>query len=199
MKIVLATLLCLVLATSECFALKGGPIYPAGANLVGTYAGVLQGAFDPTNPASSNSLGIFSLGVPSTGNASGVFVMFTRGRVFTGSAQAFADPNNSSLKGILSATYNYNLSKTLTDPTTGTQTITTIPVTASAQGPISATVAASKSASLFSKSTTILRGTATLSISEGQVASNGDPIIASNLSLTVTGVKQSDTAPTTSG
>ncbi len=195
MKIVLAGLMCFVLAASECFALKGGPVYPPSANLVGTYAGVLQGAFDPTNPASSNSVGIFSLGVPASGNASGVFVMFTRGRVFTGTAQAFADPNKSSLKGILSASYNYTLSRTITDPTTGTQSIATIPVTASAQGPIDASVAASKSASLFSSSTTILRGTAALSISEGQVAANGDPIIASNLSLIVTGVKQSNTAP----
>src|ERR1700712_6118157 len=119
MKILLASVMCLVLCTTECFALKGGPVYPAGTNIVGTYAGVLQGVFDPTNPASSNSIGLFSLSVPSTGFATGAFVMFSRGRVFTGTAQAFADPIKASLKGILTATFNYTFTRFVTNPITG--------------------------------------------------------------------------------
>jgi hypothetical protein len=191
MKILLASLMCLVLGASQCFAHKGGPTYPAGTNLVGTYAGVLQGVFDPTNPASSNSIGVFSLGVPSTGNAHGSFIMFSRGRIFTGTTNAFADPNHGTLKGILDASFNSNLSRLLTDAD-GTQHIDTISVTATANGPINATVAQSQSASFFALATTILRGDATLSISQGGVAANGDPIITSVLSLTVSGVKQSD-------
>jgi hypothetical protein len=189
MKILLASLMCLVLCSTECFALKGGPVYPVGTNIVGNYAGVLQGVFDPTNPASSNSLGIFSLGVPATGTATGVFVMFSRGRVFTGTAQAFADPVHASLKGILSATFNYTLSTFQTNPLTGAVTVVSTSVTASAIGPISATVAKAGSSS-FNANTTVLRGDATLSISQGGVASNGDPIITSNLALVVFGVKQ---------
>ena len=146
MKILLAALMCLVLCTSECFALKGGPVYPAGINIVGTYAGVLQGVFDPTNPASSNSIGIFFSGAPSTGNAAGAFVMFSRGRVFTGTVMAFASPQRASLQGILSATYNYTLSFVVTD-TDGTTHIETVPVTATANGPITATVANSRATS----------------------------------------------------
>ena len=110
MRILLACLLCLVLPTAECFAIKGGPPYPAGTqSLSAPMRACMQGVFDPTNPAASNSIGIFSLGVPSTGNATGAFVMFSRGRVFTGTAQAFADPQKASLSGVLSATYNYTL------------------------------------------------------------------------------------------
>ncbi|MGZ4984761.1 MAG: hypothetical protein ACXV8A_01605 [Chthoniobacterales bacterium] len=195
MKIVLASLMCLLLGASQSFAHKGGPTYPAGTNIGGSYAGVLQGVFDPTNPASSNSIGIFSLKVPSTGNATGTFVMFSRGRVFTGTAQAFADPNKSSLKGVLEATYNFNLLVPVsTVSSTGivVTTISSVPVTASANGPINATVAQSKSANLFSTATTIVSGDATLSISQGEVAANGDPVITSILSLVVSGVKQSD-------
>jgi len=195
MKILLACLMCLVLPTAECFALKGGPPYPGSTDLVGNYAGVMQGVFDPTNPASSNSIGIFSLGVPSTGNATGDFVMFSRGRVFTGTAQAFADPGKASLKGILSATYNYSLSRLITDAD-GSTHIEVSAVTASARGPIDATVAASQSAALFGSSTSILRGEASLSISQGQVADSGDPVITSVLSLVVSGVKQSSTVST---
>ena len=193
MKIILASLMCLVLCATECFAISGGPVFPTtGTNIVGTYAGVLQGVFDPTNPASSNSIGIFSLGVPSTGNASGAFVMFSRGRVFTGTARAFADPIKASLKGILTATFNYNLSQIIT-AADGGQSVVTRAVTASVNGPINATIATS-TRSNFSGSTTVIRGDATLNIDQGQVAQNGDPVIVSTLSLVVTGVKQSNSA-----
>ena len=193
MRILLACLLCLVLPTAECFAIKGGPPSPAGANIVGTYAGVMQGVFDPTNPAASNSLGIFSLGVPSTGTASGAFVMFSRGRVFTGTAQAFGDTQKASLRGVLSATYNYTLSTIVTSDT-GVRTLATVPVTATANGPINANIASSKGSSFRSTTTTILRGDATLSISQGGIQPNGDPTITSILSLVVSGIKQSDVA-----
>lgn len=195
--------MCVVLGASECFAIKGGPEYPAGGNIVGTYGGVLQGMFDPTTPSSSNTIGVFSLGVPRTGNATGPFVMFARGRVFSGTIQATADPIKASIKGVLSATYDYTLSEKVTDieiDANGVRTFTTkiitTPVTASANGPLSATVASSKSASALSTSTTILQGLATLNVSQGQVAANGDPIIVSIISLSVSGFKQSDTAPT---
>jgi hypothetical protein len=198
MRILFALLMCLVFGSAQCFAIKGGPPYPASANLVGTYGGVLQGVFDPTTPSSSNSIGVFSVGVPKTGNASGPFVMFSRGRVFSGTLQGTADPTKASIKGVLSATYNFNLSRTVTD-STGATTVVTIPVTATANGPLDAAVGSFKSAKTLSASNTIIQGTATLNIAEGQVAANGDPIIVSILSLTVSGFKQSDTAPSSGG
>jgi hypothetical protein len=194
-KALFGSLLCLVLAASQSFAIKGGPQYPAGGNIVGTYGGVLQGIFDPTTPSSSNTIGVFSLGVPKTGNATGPFVMFARGRVFSGTIQAAADPIKASIKGVLSASFNYTLSQTVTD-NDGKTTVITRPITASVNGPLDATVASAKSKTL-STATTILQGTATLNISEGHVAANGDPIIVSIVSLSVSGFKQSDTAPTT--
>ena len=195
MRILFALLICLVLGISECFAIKGGPPYPAGTNIVGVYAGVLQGAFDPTTPSSSNSIGVFSVGVPKTGIASGPFVMFSRGRVFSGTSKERPIRPKRPIKGVLSATYNFNLSRTVTD-SAGNTTIVTIPITATANGPLEATVGSFKSAKTLSAATTILQGTATLNIAEGQVGANGDPIIVSILSLTVSGFKQSDTAPT---
>ncbi|MEY2584096.1 MAG: hypothetical protein QOD80_122 [Verrucomicrobiota bacterium] len=198
MKALFASLLCLVFAASQSFAIKGGPPYPAGANLVGTYAGILQGVFDPTTPSSSNSIGVFSIGVPKTGNATGPFVMFSRGRVFSGTISGTADPTKATIKGVLNATFNFSVSRVLID-SDGSTHIETVPVTAHANGPLDATAAAAKSARTLSASTTILRGTAILNISEGQVNASNDPIIVSILSLSVSGYKQSDAAPIGTG
>jgi len=156
----------------------------------------MQGVFDPTNPASSNSIGVYSLGIPKTGNATGPFVMFSRGRVFSGTVQATADPTKATIKGVLSATFNYNLSVLVTD-SSGSH-IDTVPVTATANGPLVSSVSSIKSKNLVTSST-IMQGTATLNISQGGVAANGDPVIVDILSLSVYGYKQSDTAPTGTG
>ena len=197
MKALFAYLLCLVLTVSQTFAIKGGPPYPAGTNLVGTFAGVMQGVFDPTKPSSSNSIGVYSLGIPKTGNATGPFVMFARGRVFSGTIQATADPTKASIQGVLSATFNYNLSVVVRD-SDGSTHIDTVPVTATANGPLTSTVSAIKSKNLTTSST-IMQGSAVLNISQGGVAANGDPVIVDVLSLTVSGYKQSDAAPTSTG
>lgn len=198
MRILFALLMCLVFGTAQCFAIKGGPPYPANTNIVGTYAGVLQGVFDPTTPSSSNSIGVFSVGVPKTGNATGPFVMFSRGRVFKGTIQGTADPTKASIQGVLDATFTFNVSHTETD-SSGKPIVVTIPVTATANGPLEATVGSFKSSRTLSAATTILQGTAVLNIAEGQVNASNDPIIVSILSMTVSGFKQSDAEPTNSG
>jgi hypothetical protein len=103
-KALFGSLLCFVLATSQCFAISGGPVYPANKiNIVGTYAGVLQGVFDPTNPASTNTLGIFSVGVPAQGLANGSLALFTGERTFVGTMQGIGDPNKGTLRAALQA------------------------------------------------------------------------------------------------
>jgi hypothetical protein len=196
-KALFASLLCFVLTASQTFAIKGGPPYPAGTNLVGTFAGVMQGVFDPTKPSSSNTIGVFSLGVPKTGNATGPFVMFARGRVFSGTISATADPTKATVKGVLDARFNYTLSQSVTD-ILGVVHIVTTTVTATANGPLEATAAVTKSKNLGTAAT-ILQGSAILNVAQGQIAANGDPVIADILSLTVSGYKQSDTAPTGTG
>lgn len=190
MKALFGSLLCLLFSLGQCLAISGGPNYGgSGTNIVGSYAGVLQGLFDPTNPASSNSIGIFTLGVPKTGNATGNFIMFARGRTFRGTIDAAADPNKASLKGIVSASYNYNL-QTVTNGV-----VVSVPVTANVNGPINATASAAKARSTATTAT-LLKGDATLYISSGKVTSAGDAVIAQILLLTVNGFKQSSSTAT---
>ena len=189
MKAILGFLLCLVLFASECFAIKGGPPYPGGStSAVGTYAGVLQPAFDPTDPFSANSLGVFTLGIPTDGGSTGNFLMFTRGRVFGGTIQGVTDPNKLKISALLSATFTYNLS--FLD---GTGTLQTITVTASVTGPLTASVTASRNP--LAASSALLTGSAVVFISNGNVENNGDPTIEGTLSLDVMGFKQSNVAP----
>lgn len=98
MKIILASLMCLVLGASECFAIKGGPVYGGSGSLVGTYAGVLQ-----PGDAVFNSLGIFTISVPQSGLASGVFIIFQEGLLLSGSMQAVADGTTKKITGLLHA------------------------------------------------------------------------------------------------
>lgn len=189
MKALFGALLCLVLGVSESLAISGGPVYPAGTKIVGHYAGVLQGVFDPTNPASSNSVGIFSLGIPSSGLTTGTFLMFAQGRVFTGNVQGSGSPVSSTLQAILTATFNYTLHQI-----SSTGEVTDISVTASVNGTMRAGIQSARNSSLFGTSATLLLGDATLNIDQGRVASNGVPVLTGTLNLKVNGFKQSDTA-----
>ncbi len=99
MKILLAVLMCVVLGAAECFALKGGPPYPGrGANIAGSYAGVMV-----PNGGAANILGLFTLSIPRTGGTAGVVVMFVEGRTFVGTLSGIADPNKSRLSGVIEA------------------------------------------------------------------------------------------------
>lgn len=204
----------ILFAVSAAYAISGGPHYPGSANIVGTYAGVLvptptpaavptatpspTGTPTPT-PAPTppdpndphNSIGIFSVGVPQSGLATGVFVMFTQGRVFNGSIEGVGDPEKATLKGILTARFDFRVT-----PFGGGSSI---PVTASANGNIKAKVVNSSQSFPSVVGATRLRGNATLFISQGEVDANNEPIITQSLALKVRGFKQSDTAtaPTT--
>ncbi len=193
MKAILGSLLCLVLCASECFAIKGGPPYPGGSIPVfGTYAGVLQPAFDPTDPFSANSLGVFTLGVPTDGASTGSFLMFTRGRVFGGTIQGVTDPNKGKVTALLNATFTYMLTYVTTDDT-GALTTVTVQVTATVDGPFTASITGTRNP--LAASSALLNGSAVAFISNGGVQPNGDPTIEGTLSLDVMGFKQSNTAP----
>ena len=200
MKALFASLLCLILTAAQSLAINGGPVYSSSKTYVGSYAGVLQGAFDPTNPASGNSIGVFSLSVPTTGNATGPFVMFARGRVFNGTINANADPQKASLKGVLAATYVFNIytTETTTSSTGGTTTkTTTLPVTANVNGALNAKLSQTRGSSSSTSSSTRINGSATLFVEQGRInGATGDPIIDSVLTLSVSGFRQSTTAGT---
>jgi hypothetical protein len=196
MKIVLACLMCFVLGASESFAIDGGPVYPGGTNVVGTYAGVINRVVTDTPlDCGANSIGVFSVGVPKTGISSGTFVMFSQGRAFTGTIQGVADPGKSTLKGVLSATFNFTL--TQTNPVTGEPTTTD--VTASANGSLKTQITSGADLT-FGVTATRLRGTAVLSIDQGEVNPvTLLPVITCEVTLRVRGFKQSNDAPTTTG
>jgi len=101
MKVLLAALMCLVFTITQAFAISGGPPYPGSTNVVGVYAGVMKrpvgtldfsGCSTSTPDCAANSLGVFSVGVPTSGTATGTFVMFSQGRVFNGTVRGTADP-----------------------------------------------------------------------------------------------------------
>ncbi|HEX8281457.1 MAG TPA: hypothetical protein VF551_08770 [Chthoniobacterales bacterium] len=213
MKILLAALMCLVFCTVQCYAVKGGPIYPAGTNVTGTYAGVLEPRFDPTDPFSTNSLGIFSLSVPATGLAGGSFVMFVRGTVFKGTIQGLGNPNNGTVTGVLDASFSVLTNQfVINDPFFGTFTSSSSTVTARAQGNLNARVSTARGA--LTTSATLLTGTANLFVSEAPSASptpsptagasptptpasgggSGTGSVTAAFTLDVAGFKQSSTA-----
>ena len=127
MKKVLCFLLSIVFLhaqTAPLFALRGGPNFDDQQNvdIVGTYSGTLiPNRNDGETPAddgdSINSLGLFNLGVPSSGPATGTFIIFTQGFTFSGTMTAVGDPGKGSIQGILEGVYNFT--DYVTDPVTG--------------------------------------------------------------------------------
>ena len=132
MKNVLSLLLSFVFIQTQSWALVGGPWPSSGAqaSVIGTYAGVLI----PTN-LGSNSLGLFNIGVPETGFASGSFAIFASGGTFFGTMFGVLDPNTRELSAV--AEGQQNSKRTIIDPTTGAVTISFRPV-ALASGQITA-------------------------------------------------------------
>lgn len=224
--------MCLVFMMTQAFAISGGPPYPGGTNVVGVYAGVMKpksvpsccsivplpagcdpakcGSPDDPPGCSANSLGVFSVGVADSGLATGSFVMFSQGRVFSGTIQGTADPgkdaSKATLKGVLSATYNF----TLTFPPTPCPIPTPAPsctpssftqeVTASANGTLDTRIKNVTSQNSFGATSVRLVGSATIDISQGEVDPfTLQPIISCAMSLKVGGFKQTSTAPTSLG
>lgn len=190
MKILLAALMCLVLCTSESFALKGGPVYPATtASISGTYAGVMQGVFDPTNPRSQNTLALFSLRIPQTGLADGVVVVFVSGRTFIGTMAGVGDPNKTNVRGVIEATSATDLVLCTAAGTPGTVTVTD-----RADGTLDATIKTTRTA-VVSISGTLLTGTAAVTATltvKNPTDCTSTVTIPSAISLQVDGFKQSN-------
>ncbi len=119
MKRILSFLLCVILLKAQAFAIHG-PLEGAdsGTILVGTYSGTLipvdanQGTrvFDLTTGEQTgtlNSIGLFTVAVPTSGIGQGSFLIFTEGRSFSGTITAVGDPGTGTLTAILEATYTY--------------------------------------------------------------------------------------------
>ncbi len=212
----------LFFAVAAAYAISGGPQFPAGANIVGTYAGVLTPTSSPcpsVTPApvpdctpsvascGANSLGVFSVGAPQSGIASGTFVMFAQGRVFSGTIQGVADPQKATLKGILTARYDFTVTSDATPcPCDVAPTPCVSPVPSCTPSKSSEHITALANGSLKSRITTTsstftgigatrLKGTATLDISNGTVDVPGfGQHTDCEIYMKVSGFKQSNTA-----
>jgi hypothetical protein len=186
MKIVLAVLLCFVLTISECFALKGGPVFGnGGANIIGRYAGVLRPPFcplaDPSQcPTGFNSLGLFTLSIPQTGLGTGAAFIFTNGRSFTGTINAIGDPNTAVLSGVLSTEYQITPLGSSGTPRT----------CATAGGRVSGKIAAKSG--ITSVSSILIKGTAVVSVSCVTIELSCPACTDGTTSYQIDGFKQSN-------
>jgi hypothetical protein len=119
MKQILSFLLCIVLLKAQAFAIHG-PLEgsDSGVILVGTYSGTLipieagQGTkvfdFDTgLQTGNMNTIGLFTVALPTSGIGTGSFVIFTAGRSLAGTITAVGNPNEGSMTGILEATFTY--------------------------------------------------------------------------------------------
>jgi hypothetical protein len=197
MRILLAVLLCFVLIQTECHALHASDGRGAPIDVVGTYAGVMLPFIeDEADPLAvgANAIAIFSLSVPQTGLATGAMLIFSEGRVFTGTINAFADPDRGTIRGILDATFDFTISiLVVTDPGPPPATaIEEVDVTATAVGQLSAEVLPPLVSPVVVVNPGLARldGRANLDISQGLVDANNEPIITSSLEFIVDGVKQ---------
>ena len=215
MKKVFPLLLCYVLTTAQMFALSGGPVFGSNVNVTGTYSGLLQGVTETDTPngtgggappipgdplpgdpgdvpatTASNALGLFSLAVPSVAVASGSFLLFANGTVFTGTITAAVDPDSATLTGVLQGSFNFSLAVLLPTGSLGS-----VDVTATALGGINAKIRNSRPTAVTSQR---LSGTATLGINFGQVDNALEPVVTRTITFNVNGFKQTTAISTTS-
>jgi hypothetical protein len=219
-------LIAVLFGAVAAYGIDGGPPYPAGTNVVGTYAGVLtpkaspcpQSSVSPAPPCertiascAANSIGVFAIGVPQNSLGTGSFVMFAQGRVFSGTIQGVADPGKATLKGVLTARYDFTVTGTPTPcpcdaggssspcpspvasctPSSSSQHITAL-----ANGKLNTRITTSSSG-IFTTSATRLTGNATLDISNGTVSGTTfEQNVDCEIFLKVSGFKQSNTAIT---
>ena len=112
MKTLLAILLSFLVTEAPVLAIHGGYTLGGSAGVVGTYAGVLIPTQDTAITTGSNesdfgenSLGLFTLSIPSTGLGSGQVFLFSSGEQLAGTIQALPDPNSQTgIVGVISAT-----------------------------------------------------------------------------------------------
>jgi hypothetical protein len=161
MKAVFGVLLCYVLFASQCFAIKGGPIYsgPSNVTATGTFAGVLL----PNEFSGSNSIGLFSINLPTTGLGTGPLFIFQTGETYTGTIQGIVDPDSAKFFALLNATFPFITTIQTGTDTNGNPTFTSETVVASASGRLNGQLAGT---SQNGSSSTRITGTADVQFAE---------------------------------
>ncbi len=204
MKKVLSLLLAYAFLQAQTWAIGGGPRTGVNATLlIGTYSGVLLPAGQTVPPVggvvSSASIGLFSIGVPQTGLATGAAVVFANGVAFLGDVLAVADPKDSTLSGFIQGTSNNDVITLIpvidangnitfqqtTTPVFAQGNIETKIVTSGSPDPILGTLAGNIR----------IEGTAAIDLFT-TLNNDGTPQVLNTISFLVNGFKQSDTAST---
>lgn len=222
MRALLACLLCFVLLESQALAVHthgdlgnsvpvvgtySGVLLPPGSAFLSDFAGSETSSSDSTSSdttstdstlGGANSIGVFNLAVPDTGLATGAFLAFSGGRVFTGTIDGLADPDTDNLLAVLQATFDFTISVSVTSTTasSSTTTINSVPVTATLTGSLQATIVPpTLDFSTTAGSLARLIGTAHLDVNFGNVdTATFAPIISDSIDFIVDGFKQSETA-----
>jgi len=206
MKLLLSFLLCFVFLEAQTFAQtvdqsniasNGGPNYGGSASVVGTYAGVLIPTSVMTSSTTtkiattSNALGIFSIGVPATGVATGGFLIFASGQGFTGDIVGIANPNTLTLQAVLAASFTPTTTTNASSSNSNVIIITggnTTTSTATATGDMTATISQGTSGDVANP----LTGTASLTVL-GIPSPSGVGTVNTSYNLVVNGFQQSTT------
>ncbi len=206
MNRVLALLLAFCFAQVQSYALVGGPPPGSGGSsfpLGGTYAGVLIPR-TATSSDTSSAIGLFSIGVPATGAATGAAVVFINGTAYNGEIAGVADPDRSTLQGIVEAVSNFSIAELV--PTgavdaNGNPVFATVQTNIFAQGNIDTTIAQEfdpvSSGGVQISSGIRISGTASLDLFSTIDPNTGNPIIDSTVIFDVDGFLQSSTVTTT--
>ena len=156
MRILIGIMVSLALPSSQCLAISGGPNVASQISVTGSFAGVLaakscDGYVPPPGSVArcgANSIGIFSIVVPQSGQATGPLVIFNQGQTYVGTIKGTADPKKRTLKGLIDASFTYSTQvvsetsvKTETDGTvTDTTKFTNQSYKASAAGEMNARI-----------------------------------------------------------
>jgi len=199
MKTLLAILLCFVITEAPVLAIHGGYTLGGTSSVTGTYAGVFVPdgitlvSGTTADYSGGNSLGLFSLNVPNTGDASGPVMIFSAGRTFAGTITGFPNPSDpNGITGIITATYAFTVYVSSTNVANGvtTTTVSNVPVTATAQGSMTADVSSSAQ-ELQSPTGVLLTGSTSLAVDQGTVEADGSPVITEIDKYLIEGYQQS--------
>jgi hypothetical protein len=197
MKKVLSLLVLFVFLQTQSWALSGGPVFgtSSGVNVIGTFSGVMipdtESGSNVSINGGANSIGIFSLGVPDSGIATGSFAFFGNAEAYNGTISGIADPDRATLKAILDAATTLRTGSTTTTNGTASSTFT-----GQAIGSMDAEIA--PAVSVFAATAARLVGTSHLDIFDGSFNADLSVHVASTFDFVVDGFKQSSTVAASS-
>jgi hypothetical protein len=206
MKKVLSALLAFVFFEVQALAMHGPEQNQSGAiALTGTYAGVLLPKSESNPQAGSSpgsSIGLFSVGVDSTGIAMGTAIIFIDGVAYNGNITAVADPDFDTLQGIIEGVSNFTIETPVETgiDAAGNPVITVVQTNIFAQGNINATISQAGEATSVNGvevSTGVrISGTSVFQLFAELDPTTGIPIVDDTVTFTVDGFLQTGTTST---